>query len=193
MIQKKSLYIDLDGIGPVCFRFNPRARRLSISVVPFQGVRVVVPVGMSLTRAEQAVRTRKEWIEKHRVRIQKIEEKCRNLQQQTEAIDPHEARKRLISRLEQLAEKYGFSFNRVSIRRQQTRWGSCSVSNNISLNIKLILLPVALRDFVIIHELVHTKIKNHGQKFWHKLEEIIPRARILDRELKSYSGLLFLP
>jgi predicted metal-dependent hydrolase len=94
--------------------------------------------------------------------------------------------------LNQLAERYGFSFNRVFIRRQRTRWGSCSAANNISLNIKLTLLPDELRDFIIVHELVHTKVKNHGQKFWNRLEKIFPRARSLDRQLKSYSGLLFL-
>lgn len=192
-MQKKSLHIDLAGIGPVCFRSSHRARRLSISVIPFQGVRVSVPAGMPLTRAEQAVRTRKAWIEKHRLHIQEIEKKCRALQQQTEAVNPHEARKSLILRLNKLAEKYNFSFNRISIRRQRTRWGSCSAANNISLNIKLTLLPDELRDFIIVHELVHTKVKNHGQKFWDKLEVIIPRARFLDQQLKSYSGLLFLP
>ncbi|MEA2108450.1 MAG: YgjP-like metallopeptidase domain-containing protein [Pseudomonadota bacterium] len=192
-MKKKSFQLHLDGIGPVCFRSSLRARRLSISVIPFQGVRVSVPAGMSLTRAEQAVRTRKAWIEKHRLHIQEIEKKCRALQQQAEAVNPHEARKSLILRLNQLAERHGFSFNRISIRRQQTRWGSCSAANNISLNIKLTLLPDELRDFIIVHELVHTKVKNHGKKFWDKLEAIIPRARFLDQQLKSYSGLLFLP
>jgi predicted metal-dependent hydrolase len=191
-MQKKPSHIDLAGIGPVCFRFSSRAKRLSISVIPFQGVRVSVPAGMSLTRAEQAVRTRKAWIEKHRLHIREIEKKCRALLLlQAETVNPHEARKALISRLNQLAARHGFSFNRVFIRRQRTRWGSCSAANNISLNIKLTLLPDELRDFIIVHELVHTKVKNHGQKFWDKLEAIIPRARTLDQQLKSYSGLLF--
>ena len=148
---------------------------------------------MSLTRAEQAVRTRKAWIEKHRLDIQEIEKNCLVLLQQAEAVNPHEARKALIFQLNQLAERHGFSFNRVFIRRQRTRWGSCSAANNISLNIKLTLLPDELRDFIIVHELVHTKVKNHGQKFWQLLENLVPGSRNLDRELKSYSGLLFLP
>ncbi len=192
-MQKKSCYIDLAGIGPVCFRFSLRAKSLSISVIPFQGVRVSVPPGMSLTRAKLAVNSRKAWIEKHRLHIQEIEKKCRVLLQQTEAVNPHEARKALISRLNQLAERYHFNVNRISIRRQQTRWGSCSSANNISLNIQLTFLPDELRDFIIVHELVHTKVKNHGQKFWDKLEAIIPRARTLDQQLKLYSGLLFRP
>lgn len=192
-MNDKSLNLHLEGIGPVCFRSSPRSRRLSVAVVPFQGVRVSVPVGMSLMKAEQAVRTRKIWIEKQRTRVLEIEKKCQALLRRPGAPDPGEARELLVSRLHQLAERHGFSFKRVSIRRQRTRWGSCSAANNISLNLKLSLLPDELRDFVLVHELVHTKIKNHGQKFWRKLEEIIPGARLLDRQLKAYSGLLFLP
>ena len=192
-MKKKSFQLHLAGIGLVSFCSSLRARRLSISVIPFQGVRVSVPAGMSLTRAEQAVRTRKAWIEKHRLDIQEIEKNCLVLLQQAEAVNPHEARKALIFQLNQLAERHGFSFNRVFIRRQRTRWGSCSAANNISLNIKLTLLPDELRDLIIVHELVHTKVKNHGQKFWQLLENLVPGSRNLDRELKSYSGLLFLP
>ncbi len=192
-MRQKSFDLHIEGIGPVCFRSSPRARRLSITVVPFQGVRVSVPIGMSLSKVEQSVRTRKTWIAKHLEQARKIEKQCQVLLRQVGTVDPVEARESLVFRLHQLAEKHGFSFKRVSIRRQRTRWGSCSASNSISLNIKLALLPDELRDFILVHELVHTKIKNHGRKFWDKLEEIIPRARMLDRQLKSYSGLLFLP
>ena len=147
---------------------------------------------MSLTRARLAVNTRKAWIEKHGEQIKEIERECQSMLRQTEPVDPQEAKKILIYRLNFLAEKYHFSVDRVSIRRQKTRWGSCSAANNISLNIKLVLLPAELRDFVIIHELAHTKVKNHGQKFWDKLEAIIPRSKTLNQQLKLYGGLLFL-
>ena len=190
---EKSFDLHVEGVGPVCFRSSRRARRLSIAVVPFQGVRVVVPPGMPLPRAEQAVRSRKLWIEKHRQRVQKIEKQCRALLPPAGGFDYDEARELLLARLRQLAEKHGFSFSRASIRRQRTRWGSCSAANAISLNVKLALLPAELRDFVIVHELVHTKVKNHGRKFWQRLESLVPGARELDRQLKTCSGLLFLP
>ncbi|MEA3348593.1 MAG: M48 family metallopeptidase, partial [Pseudomonadota bacterium] len=79
------------------------------------------------------------------------------------------------------------------IRNQKTRWGSCSAKNNISLNIKLALLPDQLRDLVLVHELIHTKIKNHGPNFWQKLEKIYPQARKLDQQVNNHSGLLRLP
>ena len=177
----------------VRFRISSRARRLSISVIPFQGICVVMPEGMSLARATQAVNSRKGWIEKYGERAKTIERKCQAQLQSVGNFPPREAKEMLISRVKQLAERYDFIVNRIGVRRQQTRWGSCSAANNISLNIKLSFLPDELRDFVIIHELVHTKVKNHGKKFWDFLEAIIPQARILSLQLKSYSGLLFLP
>lgn len=148
---------------------------------------------MSLTRAEQTVRSRKLWISKHQERVQKIEKKCRELLPRPGSFDPDEARESLISRLQQLAEKHGLGYSRVAVRRQRTRWGSCSAANAISLNVKLALLPDELRDLVLVHELVHTKVKNHGRNFWQLLEKLVPGARDLDRQLKTYSGLLFLP
>ncbi|RLB67231.1 MAG: hypothetical protein DRH04_08270 [Deltaproteobacteria bacterium] len=192
-MREKSFDLHLEGIGTVCFHSSSRARRLSIAVVPFRGVRVSVPLTMSLTRAEQTVRSRKLWISKHQERVQKIEKKCRELLPRPGSFDPDEARESLISRLQQLAEKHGLGYSRVAVRRQRTRWGSCSAANAISLNVKLALLPDELRDLVLIHELVHTKVKNHGRNFWQLLEKLVPGARDLDRQLKTYSGLLFLP
>ena len=71
----------------------------------------------------------------------------------------------------------------------KTRWGSCSAQNNISLNIGLIALSDELRDYVILHELVHTKIKNHSKDFWNALEIIINIPKSLNSKLKQNYGL----
>jgi predicted metal-dependent hydrolase len=81
----------------------------------------------------------------------------------------------------------------VTIRNQKTRWGSCSAKNNLSLNIKLALLPDELRDLILVHELVHTRIKNHGPDFWRELKSIYPDARKLDRQVNRLGGLLRIP
>ena len=71
----------------------------------------------------------------------------------------------------------------------KTRWGSCSAQNNISINVGLIALSDELRDYVILHELVHTKIKNHSKEFWKALELIIKDPRLLNMKLKQNYGL----
>ena len=75
------------------------------------------------------------------------------------------------SMLESTAEKYGFHYNRLSIRSQKTRWGSCSNKKNINLNSKLLLMPIDVVQYVMIHELCHTVEMNHSVQFWNLVEE----------------------
>jgi hypothetical protein len=93
----------------------------------------------------------------------------------------------LFNRLDNLSKKYNLPYNRASFRCQKTRWGSCSGKDNISLNINIAFLPEELQDYVILHELVHTKIKNHGRKFWAELGKYTQSpAKELSKELKKY-------
>ncbi len=97
-----------------------------------------------------------------------------------------EARRYLPERTLFLAKKHGFSCNKVSVRNARTRWGSCSAKNDISLNIHLMRLPDHLLDYVILHELCHTKEKNHGKGFWDLLQKVGGNAKGLDKELNTY-------
>ena len=106
-------------------------------------------------------------------------------------LDWQAVRRRLVDRLNYLAVKYGFQYNRVFIKNQKTRWGSCSGKNNINLNLNLVRLPDELIDYTILHELVHTRIKNHGQQFWAQLDRLLGDGRKLDRALNEYNLLLF--
>lgn len=100
----------------------------------------------------------------------------------------NEAHLLLPGRLKELAEKHGFDYNKVSIRNNKRNWGSCSSRNNISLNLQMMKLPDELIDYILLHELVHTEIKNHSEKFWQKLDQVTEyRARELAREVKKYS------
>ncbi len=99
-----------------------------------------------------------------------------------------EARKILPGKLEKLARMYGFEFNKVSIRNNKRNWGSCSSKNNISLNLQMMKLPDELIDYILLHELVHTEIKNHSPEFWQKMDNLTGnRGRELAKEVKKYS------
>ena len=106
-------------------------------------------------------------------------------------IDKEEAREKLGKRLSELAKKFDFKYNKLSIRSQKTRWGSCSSKNNISLNMKLLHLPDKLIDYILLHELVHTRVKNHSQDFWNELESVVPNSHSVDKELREYQYCLF--
>ena len=96
-----------------------------------------------------------------------------------------EAKNYLPNRLEFLANKYGFKYGSVALRNQKTRFGSCSFQNNINLNINLMKYDFDCIDYVLIHELVHTKIKNHSEKFWLEVEKYCPDYKILRKRLKN--------
>ena len=97
-----------------------------------------------------------------------------------------EAKVYLPKRLKELADKHGFRYENVSIKNASTRWGSCSSVNNINLNLHLMRVPEHLIDYVLLHELVHTVVKNHGEKFWLLLEQVYPNARKADKEMNNY-------
>ena len=97
-----------------------------------------------------------------------------------------EAKLYLPRRVEELAKKHGFTYNKVFVKNLKTKWGSCSSACNINLNIHLMRLPDELIDYIILHELAHTKELNHSRKFWDILHGIYGDARIIDAEMKKY-------
>jgi predicted metal-dependent hydrolase len=82
------------------------------------------------------------------------------------------AKAELPGRLKELADRYGFVYNRVAIKHNSTNWGSCSARNNINLNLNLMRLPQVLRDYVLLHELCHLRHHDHGEAFHLLLEHL---------------------
>lgn len=80
-------------------------------------------------------------------------------------------------RAEHYAIEYDFNYNRMRISDAKTRWGSCSSKRNININWRLVLAPLPVLDYVIIHELCHLKELNHSYKFWQLVENIQPNYR----------------
>ncbi|MBR9982706.1 MAG: M48 family metallopeptidase [Desulfatitalea sp.] len=185
----QSKTIRVAGIGDVLIERSARAKRVNLSVRPFKGVRIAVPLGVSFQHALTVAAAKAPWIRKHLGRMAMVEQQIRDGRAMP-CPDPDDARRILVRRLAQLADLHGFAYNRVSVRRQKTRWGSCSHQNNISLNMRLVQLPDPVVDYVLMHELMHTRIKNHSRQFWEALVRCLPAARQLDRELHGYWTLL---
>jgi predicted metal-dependent hydrolase len=103
-----------------------------------------------------------------------------------------EARHYLPERVRELSERYGYKINGIKIRKMRTRWGSCTAAKNINLNSWLVMLPDYLSDYVILHELVHTKFPDHSSRFWEELDGITGgQSKTLRRELRNQQIMCF--
>ncbi len=182
--SQRSLY-EVEGIGTVRVVRNRASRTVSLSISS-HGLRVTCPRWVPLRDVLGFVRQRKPWIEEQ---AESIARKGAGLLERGinyDAIDPREARLLLVTRLRDLAKLHDFSWRRISIRNQRARWGSCSVKGDISLNRKLAALPEELRDYVILHELLHTRIRDHSSHFWDELALLVEDYRRLRAELRQY-------
>ncbi len=96
----------------------------------------------------------------------------------------------LASRMAILANQHDYHYTSLGIKKLKGRWGSCDHQSNIILNLFLMQLPWECIDYVILHELVHTKVMRHGPDFWQLLEAELPNAKALRKQIKQYQPVL---
>ncbi len=101
------------------------------------------------------------------------------------------AKATLLPRLRELAAQHALEVGAVSVRNQRSRWGSCARNGNIALNFRLVQMPRAVRDYVLIHELMHIKQQNHSRRFWRLVEAACPEFRQAERWLRTTGRTLF--
>lgn len=164
-------------------RVNTRAKRVRVVVKHDGSVYLTIPRERH-RNAGQAL------MEKHAGWILRTIEKNKNnpsalprLTRRGYQKHKEEARKYIEARLAFCNQHYRFSYNRVSIRNQKSRWGSCSKKKNLNFNYRLLFLPPELCDYVVVHELCHLKEMNHGPRFWALVAKTFPNYRVLRREL----------
>ena len=88
------------------------------------------------------------------------------------------------------AQRHGLNVHRVTVRNQRSRWGSCSRRGVISLNWRILQAPLFVRDYLILHELMHLRQMNHSRRFWSEVAGVCPDYRTADRWLSQHSHLL---
>ena len=95
-------------------------------------------------------------------------------------------------RVDYFSQFTGGSYNRITIRDQKTRWGSCSAKGTLSFNWRLMLAPPAILDYVVVHELCHLTYLDHSSAFWKKVESVYPDYRTARKWLKDHGHELVL-
>jgi hypothetical protein len=158
-----------------------RARRYLLRVEADGRVRVTIPRGGSRREAEAFVVRNQAWID---AQLAQVRPPAFTLEAQRAWRT--RAREVLPARLYELANQHGCLVTAVSIRSQRTRWGSCGRNGHISLNWRLMLMPEWVRDYVLVHELMHLRRMDHSPKFWRHVEAACPDYRVARQWLRRH-------
>lgn len=170
------------------FKVNRRSRYLRLSVYDDGRIVVTAPFGFQRSAVKDFVKSRQAWIAKKLklFRQQRFFSPSCTSSASDYLANKEAARVLVKERLEFYNQFYGFSFGRVAIKNNRTRWGSCSRSGNLNFHYKIISLPAKLRDYIIVHELCHLKEFNHSSRFWQLLAQLVPDYADLRRKLKVW-------
>ena len=188
--------VQVPGIGEVLLVKRRGATRLRISVSPRRGVVVSMPWLLPYAVAETFLMSKRQWVavvlERQAVQQQKAVQGGKTASVPSDPVEletmREAARAALVPKLREAAARHGFGFKgRVAIKNNVTNWGSCSSKGNINLNMRLVLLPERLQDYVILHELCHLRHQNHGPQFHALLDSLLGgREKELQRELHEW-------
>lgn len=171
-----------------------RARRktLSIRITQEGNLEIRTPLGMPKGEIEAFLKEKAQWIETHRAKVlaEYTQGQEAPLGEEEILTLAEQMRQRLPEKLNRHAASMGVTFGRVTIRCQQTRWGSCSSRGNLNFNCLLMLAPEEVLDYVVVHELAHRKQMNHSALFWQEVARECPDYKKSLRWLKDRGGAL---
>ncbi len=182
-----------------------KRRTISISIDSFGKVLVKAPYFLSDEKINEYILKKKDWINKHALSKSEIISKNSSIINKEKGLYfgkivdytdnfyktiKRTANKYLPERLEFLASKHNFKYNKVIIKNYKSRWGTCYKNNDVSLNLRLVMLSEELIDYVILHELCHTVHFNHKQKFHSLVSSLISNEKSIRKSLKEKSFIL---
>lgn len=172
-------------------------RTVSISITREGKVLVRAPYHLSTWQLRKILNDKEDWIEKHMKKMSENPgmadadgEVCADdgekLTEEEQKMYVKEARKLFAERTAYYAPIVGVTYNRIAIKSQKTRWGSCSSKGNLNFNYLLYFAPLEILDYVVVHELCHRKEMNHSKAFWALVEKVIPDYKERRKWLKEH-------
>lgn len=166
-------------------------KSISIQITPERQILVRVPKWISSRQLDSLLTEKKEWILKHYQSIPEPRELSIREQNQLSAVEKRykkAAREYIPARVAYFQQFTGGTYEKVVIRDQKTRWGSCSSNGTLSFNYRLMLAPPQILDYVVVHELCHLKHMNHSAEFWNAVEQILPDYKERRKWLKEHGN-----
>jgi len=156
-------------------RRSPRARRWRLEVPWGEPARLTVPQWTTRAEVERVLAEKRQWIEEQRRR------QTPRLGLERLSVSEAEARvgarELVLTLVEEEAERIGVAYQRIRIGSQRTLWGSCSARGTLSFNWRLVLAPLEVLDYVVVHELCHLRVPDHSRRFWTLVERHRPHWR----------------
>ena len=143
------------------------------------------PLRLAKYRIERFVTEHEDWIRTQQKKAEKYREQVHVITEEERRDGILRAKKIFPERTAYFAKRMGVTYNRITIREQKTRWGSCSSEGNLNFNCRLLFVPDRIVDYVVIHELAHRRFMNHSKAFWKEVEKYMPdykeRKKLLSR------------
>ena len=170
--------------GEVIVRKSPLAKSIKFSISTSGRLQMSVPAYTSEFLAKRFLKANRKMIREKLPIRDPSEQRARDYQKKQLM---KKARDYLPYRLEYWAKLYGYSYSKCRLSHANTRWGSCSSNKTISLNIGLMKLPEALRDYVILHELAHLNHMDHSKAFWAEVGEHDKNYKNHEKKLKMFN------
>ena len=165
-------------------------KTLSIQLKPGEII-ARAPLRMKDKEIYSFIESKKSWIEKNLAKIEErekaISEEQPFTQEEINAL-AEKAKQIIPERVRYYAPKIGVTYNRITIRCQRTRWGSCSSKGNLNFNCLLALFPIEVIDSVVVHELCHRKHMNHSSQFYAEIEKVFPEYKKWHKWLSDNGG-----
>lgn len=165
-------------------------RTLSLGINRDGELVIRAPLGMPKKEIEAFVKEKARWIETHRLKVLEEQAQGEPLDEQAIRELKEKTREKIAPMLSRHARQMGVDYGRVTVRCQQTRWGSCSAKGSLNFNCLLALAPEAVMEYVVVHELAHRKQMNHGSAFWQEVAGECPDYRACRAWLKQNGGAL---
>ncbi len=176
---------------PYTLKVSKRAKRLRLAIYCDGAFVVTTPRNVDVSVIEKFIIQRSQWVIDKLDYFSQFADVFKKKNTNVEYLKYKEQAQVLAEeKVKKFNKIYKFSFNKINIKNQKTRWGSCSKKGNLNFNYKIALLPERLAEYIVVHELCHLGQFNHSQKFWNLVSKAIPDYLEIKEELKK-SGLRF--
>ncbi len=166
-------------------------KSISIEIRPDLTLLVWAPLSMEDMEIQRLLKKKENWIRTHLKKAEARQEMSKNIEKlSSEELQQlaDKASKIIPERVKYYANLMAVRYGRITIRKQKTRWGSCSNKGNLNFNCLLMLTPNEVIDYVVVHELCHLMEMNHSKAFWTLVEQVMPDYKEHKKWLRDYGG-----